>query len=403
MLSGGYAAPSRRFAGDPADLCGRAASCGRCTPSGTPSARRGAGYLPVVPRAQAAYNAPDKEARTRMDHPPDWFDRVPKVELHLHLEGAIPFDTLWDLLVRYGGDPEVPTPDALRRRFVYGDFAGFIRAWVWKSGFLRSYEDMTRIAEGVARNLAAQNVRYAEVFFSPSDQHERWGLEEVRVAEAIRAGLARVPAVRVGLIVDTVRDDGPAVALRTLDGIGEAARDLGVIGLGMGGSEHPFPPEPFAPVYARARALGLHTTAHAGEAAGPESVWGALRALGAERIGHGTRAAEDPALVDYLAAQQVPLEMCPLSNVSTRVVPDLAHHPIRRYVDAGLLVTVSTDDPTMFGNTLAGEYRGLASELGFTNDGIRALILAAVEASWLSPAEKDALRATLEGDANWPD
>jgi len=332
---------------------------------------------------------------------PDWFDRVPKVELHLHLEGAIPRETLWRLVRQYGGDPDVPTPEALRQRFTYRDFAGFIRAWIWKSGYLRSYEDMTLIATDVARHLAAQNVRYAELFFSPSDQRERWGAAEVRVAEAVRAGLAQVPEVRVGLIVDTVRDDGPAAALHTVEEIAEAAGDLGVLGIGLGGSEQIFPPEPFAPVFARARALGLHSTAHAGEAAGPASVWGALCALGVERIGHGTRAGEDAALVRYLAERRVPLEMCPGSNVCTRVVPDLAQHPIRRYADAGLVVTVSTDDPTMFGNSLAGEYRSLANTLGFTPEEIRGLILAGVEASWLAPADKAALRTELTADPAW--
>jgi len=130
-------------------------------------------------------------------------------------------------------------------------------------------------------------------------------------------------------------------------------------------------------------------------------VWGALRALGVERIGHGTRAGEDAALVRYLAERRVPLEMCPGSNVCTRVVPDLAQHPIRRYADAGLAVTVSTDDPTMFGNSLAGEYRSLANTLGFTPEEIRGLILAGVEASWLAPADKAALRTELTADPAW--
>jgi len=330
---------------------------------------------------------------------PDWFERVPKVELHLHLEGAIPYGALWQLIQKYGGDRSVPDEAALRERFVYKDFSHFIETWNWKNRFLRQYEDFTFIAEAVARDLARQNVRYVEAFFSPPDfaHHD---LHPQQLATAIRAGLDRVPAIEVALIADVVRDHGPAKAAATLQAMVEV-RDQGVIGIGIGGSEQSFPPAPFAEVFARAQRLGLHTTAHAGEAAGPESVRGALHQLRVERIGHGTRAAEDAALVDYLAEKQIPLEMCPISNVRTGVVPSLAAHPIRRFFERGLLVTANTDDPKMFGNSLAGEYRALVEELGFTRAEIRTLILNAVKSAWLSPARKDTLANSLRADPNW--
>jgi adenosine deaminase len=328
-----------------------------------------------------------------------WFERVPKVELHLHLEGAIPLATLWQLVSKYGGDPSVPSPDALAQRFQYQDFPHFLDTWIWKNGFLREVEDFALIAEAVARDLAAQNVRYAEAHYSPSD-FARHGLEPQELTHAIRAGLSRVPQTEVRLIADLVRGRDPKEMGSTLDQVYEV-RELGVIGVGLGGAEQQHPPEPYADVFERARQLGFHTTAHAGEAAGAASIWGALRALQVERIGHGTRAYEDPALLEHLAQHQVPLEMCPLSNVRTAVVPSLREHPIGGCFRQGLLVTVSTDDPKMFNNSLALEYELLERELGFTRDEIRSLILNGVRSCWLPAARKETLLAALQADAAW--
>jgi len=329
----------------------------------------------------------------------NWFERVPKVELHLHLEGAIPYPALWDLIQKYGGAPDLPDLEALKQKFVFRDFPHFIAMWTWKNHFLREYEDFTFIAEAVARDLARQNIRYVEAFYSPVD-FARHGLRVQPLTAAIRTGLARVSEVDVGLIMDFVRDLGPETAARTLDEVVEV-RDQGVIGVGIGGSEQLYPPEPFAEVYARARALGFHTTAHAGEAAGAASIWGALHALHAERIGHGTRAAEGPALLDHLAAQAIPLEMCPLSNVRTGVVPALVEHPARRYFAHGILVTINTDDPKMFGNSLAEEFMLLEQVLGFSHDDIRTLILNGIRASWMPEAQQVRLTTAFCTDPAW--
>jgi adenosine deaminase len=236
------------------------------------------------------------------------FERVPKVELHLHLEGAIPHDALWDLVQKYGGDPSVPDLEALERRFEYRDFPHFIETWTWKNGFLREYEDFTFIAEAVARDLAGQNIRYVEAFFSPADFSQH-GLETGKLTEAIRTGLSRASEVEVALVADLVRDYGPEKAAVTLAEVNEV-RDLGVVGIGIGGSEQKFPSEPFEKVYEGARQFGFRTSAHAGEAAGADSIWGAIRILRVDRIGHGTRAEEDESLLDYLAEHRIPLEMC---------------------------------------------------------------------------------------------
>jgi adenosine deaminase len=329
----------------------------------------------------------------------DWCKRLPKAELHLHLEGAIPHRALWELVRKYGADGELGGPAGLAERLRYRDFAHFIDVWTWKNGFLRQYDDFTMAAEAVARDLAVQRIRYAEVFFSPGD-FAHHGLAVQPLAAAIRAGLDRVPDVEVALIADLVRDTGPQVAAATLEAVAEVG-ELGVVGVGLGGSEQSFPPEPFVAVYERARELGLRTTVHAGEAAGPASVWGAIRALRPDRIGHGTRAAEVPALLAQLAATRLPVEACPLSNVATRVVGSLEEHPIRRLVDAGVLVTVNTDDPAMFGNSLAQEYALLQARLGFAPDQVRRLLLDGVAACWLPEPRKRQLADGFRGDPAW--
>ncbi len=324
-----------------------------------------------------------------------WAERLPKAELHVHLEGAIPDAALWQLIAQVDG-PEAMSLEELRARLVYRDFPHFIETWVWKNRYLRSYDDFTLIAEAVARSWQAQNIRYVEAFCSPADFF-RHGLKAPELLAAIRAGLDRVPEVEVALVVDLIRDFGPEQGARVLEEVAEA-RALGVIGIGIGGSEQRYPPEPWAPVYARARALGLRTSAHAGEAAGAGSVRGALDSLQVDRVGHATRATEDPALVEELIRRRVPLEMCPLSNVRTGVVARLEEHPIADFLRRGAFVTVNTDDPAMFGNRLAEEYEGLVRCFELTPAEVRQLSLNAVDASWLPEARKAALRASFEAE-----
>lgn len=328
-----------------------------------------------------------------------WLASLPKVELHLHLEGAIPHEALLRL-VQYYGDPRVRSAADLAERFRYEDFDGFLATWHWKNRFLRSYDDFAYIAEAVASDLAAQNVRYAEVFYSPRD-FEGAGLQLEGLTEAVRAGLDRIADIEIGLICDLVRDQGADVALDTVARLERVAAANGVVGIGLGGSEASFPPELFADAYRAARQAGLRVTAHAGEAAGPASVWGALRSLEVERVGHGIRSIEDPALVEHLAARRIPLEVCPLSNLATGVVADLAAHPIRRLHDAGVLVTVSTDDPAMFGNTLVEDLAGLMDVHAFTPAEIQRLVLNAVDASWLPAARRRAMSTEFVTSPGW--
>lgn len=343
-----------------------------------------------------------------MEQNASWFERLPKVELHLHLEGAIPHEALWALIRKYGGDKEVPTLESLVEKFRFKDFASFIDTWLWKSQFLREYEDFTFVAEAFARALVAQNIKYAEVHYVPGEHCEKGrhiarfpkNLDEARITEAFREGLDKVLGVEVALIVDLCRDIGPRGAEETLSRV-QDLKELGVVGVGLGGSEQRHPPELFSKVFARAQNLGFHTTAHAGEVAGPESIWSALRSLNVKRIGHGTTAIFDPKLIDHLRDNNIVLEMCPLSNCRTKVVQNLKQHPIREFFDNGLLVTVNTDDPEMFNNPMSLELQSLQEAHGFSYGEICQLMENAVSGSWLEPGRKSTLLESLRSHPDW--
>lgn len=325
----------------------------------------------------------------------DLIKKVPKIELHLHLEGAIPLTTLWQLIEKYDPATELGNISRLKEKFIYKDFPHFIETWLWKNEFLREYEDFTLIAGAVTEDLAQQNIRYAEVFYSPGD-FVRHGLEPQKLTQAIREGLnLHADKITINLVADLIRDFGPEKGLIWLREIAEV-KNLGVIGIGIGGAEHLFPPEPYQKVFEEARNLGFKTTAHAGEAAGSTSIWGAVNALKVDRIGHGTRAIEDPNLVAFLKEQQIPIEMCPISNLRTGVVPDLAAHPIAQFYTNDLLVSVNTDDPKMFNNSLEDEYTALIEVFGFGFTDIVKLIKNAINSAWCDDETRQKLFKELD-------
>ncbi len=324
-------------------------------------------------------------------------DEMPKVELHLHLEGAIPLETLFNFIQREGTEPSIKSADDLRERLAYTDFAHFIDVWVWKNSFIKDERDFDEIAYQVLRDLSAQNVKYVEAFYSPGDYVGR-GFSVQGIAERLLEGKERARrdfGVRCELIVDVIRGDGADVALRRLDEVGPYL-GKGVIGIGLGGSEADFPADPYEDVFREARARGFRLTAHAGEAAGPESIWACIDKLGVERIGHGVRAHEDPQLVSLLKERQIPLELCVTSNFRTGVVESFEAHPIKQYFHQGLMVTVNSDDPTMFDTSVSREYLILAQKLGFTADELRTLSLNGVEASFLPDDDKVLMRSQFE-------
>lgn len=328
-----------------------------------------------------------------------WYEDLPKIELHVHLEGAIPHKALFDLVQKYGGDPSIPNVAALIKRFEYKDFPQFIEAWSWKNQFLREYEDFTYIAELTARDMAYQNIRYTELFFSPS-LFVRYGLDVQELTHAVRKGLSRVPEIEIALIADLVRDYGPESEMTILKALNEV-KDCGVVGIGIGGSEHEYPPEPFELLYREARNMGFRTNAHAGEASSTQSVWGAIKQLRVHRIGHGTRVYEEPELLDYIAENEIALELCPMSNVRTGIVNSIMEHPIRKYFERGLIISVNTDDPKMFNTSLSEEYRLLVQNCGFSKQEICKIILLGIRSSWLSEEKKNSLVKKFEQETSW--
>jgi adenosine deaminase len=323
--------------------------------------------------------------------------KIPKVELHLHLEGAIPLETLLAFIRRAGTEPDVRTVDELRRRLNYPDFQGFLDTWVWKNRFITEEDDFAGITYDVLADLHAQNVPYVEMHYSPGDYRDR-GFTLAGVTEAVLAGssLAREDfGLRCGLILDLLWGATVEEAWRWME---EATPFLGrgVVAVGMGGCEGKSPARAYAELYAEARRRGFRLTAHAGEALGPASVRAVIDELDVERIGHGVRAVEDPALLEVLRERRLPLEVCVTSNVMTGVYPSAAAHPIRYLYEQGLVVTVNADDPTMFHTTLSDEYLVLIRDLGFTPADLKKLSLNGVDASFLPEAEKSGLRAKFE-------
>lgn len=323
------------------------------------------------------------------------FESIPKIELHLHLEGAIPHEALWELAKKYGESENIGSISDLKEKLRYRDFPHFLQTFIWVTGFLREYDDFAFVAGKVAEDLASQNIQYAEVFYSLGVV-DRQHLDIRKATESIRKGFQDYSdRVEINLVADLVRDYGPERGWLWLNELREV-KDMGVIGIGIGGSEHKFPPEPYEQLYEQARHFGFNTSAHAGEAAGPESVWGAVKTLKADRIGHGTRAWEDPALVDYLFETQTPIEVCPTSNIKTGVVADISTHPVRQYFDRGLNITINTDDPKLFNNSLAEEYRLLNEQMGFSTADIKKLICNGIDAAWCNDALKEKLRTGIE-------
>jgi adenosine deaminase len=350
--------------------------------------------VPSARSQQITQRATDAELATSRS----WLMRLPKVELHLHIEGAIPRAALWQLVTKYGGDPLVPTLEAFERKFDYQGLKQFFQLVNWATSFLREADDFTFIGGEIARDLARQNIRYVEAHFSPTVFRQR--LAPKTIAEALRKGLDTARSVDVRLIAELGRNLGPDSAMRTLEQVAEL-RALNIIGIGLGGFEPQHPNEVFAAVYERARGLGLRTTAHAGESAGPPSIWAAIRALRVDRIGHATRAIEDPELVRYLAEQRIPLELCPLSNLRTGVVASVATHPLRRYFDAGIPVSLNTDDPLFFGNTLVDEMVAAQQVHRFTREEIKRLIVSGIETSWLTADTKAGLMKEFRSLPVW--
>lgn len=327
---------------------------------------------------------------------------LPKAELHVHLEGAIQPSTVLTLARRNHIDLPAHDETTLRQQFTYRDFDHFIEIFLMVIRCLKTVEDYELIVYEFGAEMARHNVRYAEVTFTPSTHH-RFGIAHETYFSGLQRGRARAQAdfgVTINWIFNIVRQwIDPSLTEPMADYVTSVAiegKNDGVVALGLAGAEKGAPPERFAPCFERARAAGLHSVPHAGELAGPGSIWGALHALGAERIAHGVRAIEDPALVDYLVNQRIPLDITPTSNVQLGVCSTYEAHPLPQLYAAGASITVSGDDPALFNTTLSDELALLATPFGLDVAPIDQIVLNAVRSSFLPETQRRSLEAAFQ-------
>jgi aminodeoxyfutalosine deaminase len=322
---------------------------------------------------------------------------LPKAELHVHHVGSASPRIVAELAARHPDSAVPADPAALADYFTFRDFAHFIQVYLSVVDLIRDAEDVRLLTYEVARDMARQQIRYAELTVTPYSSTRR-GIPDQAFMEAIEDA-RRAAEAELGVTLRWCFDIPGEAGLASAEETARLAVDLrpeGLVSFGLGGPEIGVPRPQFKPYFDRARAAGLHSVPHAGEATGPQTIWDALNDLGAERIGHGTSAAQDPRLLDHLAEHRIPLEVCPTSNIATRVVADLDEHPIRQMVDAGVLVTVNSDDPPMFGTDLNTEYAVAARLLKLDHTGLGALAKNAVDASFLDPAGKARLAAEID-------
>jgi len=322
---------------------------------------------------------------------------LPKAELHLHLEGSVTPETLLELRTRHGKQSSLSEAQAI---YQYSDFVGFLMAFKTLTDDLQTPDDYELITYRLMEQLKSQNVLHAEVYVSVGVC--LWRKQDfAAIFEGLERGRDRGAhdfGISLLWIFDAVRQFGTEAAQQVFE-LAARYQDRNVIGIGIGGDEKKAPPEMFREQYAFAADHGLHLTAHAGEYSGPESIWGALN-LGAERIGHGLTAYQDPELMEELATRQIPNEICVTSNLRTGCCATLADHPVRRYFDHGLMVTLNSDDPAMFGSTLNQEYELAQTHFGFTDEHLRELARNSFEASFLPAEKKVAFLDLLDASAS---
>ncbi len=323
--------------------------------------------------------------------------RLPKAELHLHLEGTVTPETLVELSERHpAGRLSLEQARALYR---YVDFSGFLMAFKAITERLQTPDDYELITYRMIEALARQGVVHAEVYVSVGVVYYWRRVEFEPLFAGMEQGRLRGEqdfGVTVLWIFDAVRHFGPEEAGRVFRKAAELRpQHPSIVGIGIGGDERRTGTEPFRDLYAEARDAGLHLTAHAGETVGPEGIWGALN-IGAERIGHGLSAEHDPELMAILAERQVPVEVCVSSNVRTGSCISYANHPVRRFLDAGLMITLNSDDPALFGSDLEGEYLLAHSSFQFTEEHLREMAANSVEASFLPSERKLALLRRID-------
>ncbi|MGW6519447.1 MULTISPECIES: adenosine deaminase [unclassified Streptomyces] len=324
---------------------------------------------------------------------------LPKAELHLHIEGTLEPELAFELAARNGVALPYADTDELRKAYQFDDLQSFLNLYYELMAVLRTERDFEDLANAYLARAAAQGVRHAEIFFDPQ-AHLARGVSMSTVVDGLWRALGASEAehgISTRLILCFLRDESAESALETL----EAARPHldRITGVGLDSAEVGHPPVKFREVYEAAAALGLRRVAHAGEEGPPEYITEALDVLGVERVDHGLRCMEDPALVERLVRERIPLTLCPLSNVRLRTVDVLADHPLPAMLDAGLLCTVNSDDPAYFGGYAGDNFDAVGAALGLGDERLRELARNSFVASFLEDDEERRARYLAEVDA----
>ncbi len=317
----------------------------------------------------------------------DFIKAMPKVELHVHLEGATQPATLLQLAQRNNVRLPADTVEGIQEWYTFVDFAHFVNIYIEICDCMCTPDDIELLGREFLAGQAAQNIRYSEVTYTPYTHYRQKGLpfdEQLDALNRAKVWAEQNLGVSMGVITDIPREVAPEIGTLTAQWA-ISGQGKGVLALGLGGAEVGNPPEKFTDAFALAHEAGVTCILHAGEHAGPESIWGALEVGRPVRIGHGVHCLKDPALVDVLREQQIPLEVCPTSNVCLGEFPTMRDHPLPRLIDEGLYVTVNSDDPPMFNTTLTDEYLAIAHTFGYDADDMERFVM-------------DALRVTLLPD-----
>jgi adenosine deaminase len=319
----------------------------------------------------------------------DFIHRIPKAELHCHLEGSIQPATLIKLAERHGIDLPFTDVAGAERFYEFTSLNQFLEIFALACGTLKTAADFETITADLAADAVRQNIVYREVFFTYA-YHDRRDVPWEEVTEGLAAGRQIAKArygVEMWFIADIDRTVDPEEGMRLVEMAHASREDVGIIGIGLDSQEIDYPASRHRPAYERAKELGFHLVGHAGEDVGPESVWDALD-IGVERIDHGVRSIEDEELLDYLVENDVALTVCPVSNIALKVFPDMASHPIKDLYDAGVKVTINSDDPPMFHTDLINDYIEVVDTFDLDADDVEQIVRNGFDAAFLDAARR---------------
>lgn len=325
----------------------------------------------------------------------DFIKAMPKVELHVHIEGAIRPETVLQLAKKNHVELPAKTLEELREWYQFKDFQHFLTVYDLISSCIQTVDDIEFVVREFLKGQAEQHIRYTEGTWTAFTHYQNRGIrfeEQFAAINRARKWASETLGVELGIVVDIVRsvttyEDSMLIAEWSVEAAGNP-----VIAFGVGGMEFGYPPDLFVDAFTYACQHGLPSVPHAGETAGPDSIWSAIRDVHADRIYHGVRAVEDPELMAYLREKQIPLDICPTSNVCLGVVPSLKEHMLPQLLDAGLYITINSDDPPMFNTTLTNEYLAIAETFHFDRPKIEKLVMNAVNASFLPEDKKAKMR-----------